>query len=291
MSRFRLAIAAAAAVAASCGGAVTNPSPGDPDTGMVLVGAGDIGWCGSPGPEATAHLLDEINGTVFTAGDNAYPSGRDVDFANCYAPSWGRHRARTRPSPGNHDYDSPGAEPYFSYFGDNAGPRGLGYYSFNLGTWHIVSLNSNVPMSAGSAQEQWVRADVASNASPCVLAYWHHPLFSSGMHGNDPRSLDMWRVLYDLHADVIINGHDHLYERFAPQTPFGVTDARGIRQFTIGTGGAVLYEIVAVQPNSELRYNRSYGVLKLTLRNRAYEWEFLDADRQFSDVGSAGCVE
>jgi acid phosphatase type 7 len=293
MSRWfsRLAGIGLLAVAAGCSHQPTEPSRSDPGP-AVLVGAGDIGWCGSDGAETTARLLDGLEGTVFSAGDNAYPLGRREDFANCYAPSWGRHKGRTRPSPGNHDYESPGAAPYFEYFGENAGPAGLGYYSFNLGAWHIVSLNSNVSMSVGSPQEAWLRADLAANPGACALAYFHHPLFSSGLHGNDSRSIDIWRTLYSFDVDVVINGHDHLYERFAPQTPFGMPDpVRGIRQFTIGTGGAPLYEFPTVRPNSEVRDNGWFGVLKLTLRAREYEWQFVTAGGGVRDSGTAACVE
>jgi 3',5'-cyclic AMP phosphodiesterase CpdA len=286
----RVTGAAAIAAAATCGGNPTDPSEPDPVASVVLVGAGDIGWCGSGGAEATARLLDGIEGTVFTAGDNAYPLGRREDFANCYAPTWGRHKGRTRPSPGNHDYNSPDARPYFEYFGENAGPPGAGYYSFDLGAWHIISLNSNRSMSVGSPQEQWLRADAASNPALCTLSYWHHPLFSSGPHGSDSRSVDAWRALYDFGVDVVINGHDHLYERFAPQTPFGAPDsARGIRQFSVGTGGAPLYDFLTARPNSEVRYNGSVGVLKLTLRAHGYDWEFIVAGGRFRDAGTGSC--
>jgi hypothetical protein len=254
----------------------------------VLVGAGDIGWCGSEGPEETARLLDSIPGTVFTTGDNAYPTGSLADFETCYAPSWGRHLSRTRPSPGNHDYETPDASGYFTYFGSQAGPAGLGYYSFDLGGWHIVSLNSNISMQAGSAQEQWLQADLR-NAAPCLLAFWHHPLFSSGPHGNDDRSLDIWRVLYERGAKVVLNGHDHLYERFAPQTPTGARDDRGIREFVIGTGGALPYSVAIRRPNSELIDAGSYGVLKLTLTRSAYQWEFVTTGGRVVDSGTSGC--
>lgn len=260
------------------------------DTGAaVLVGAGDIGWCGSEGPEETAGLLDGIPGVVFTTGDNAYPTGSLADFERCYGPSWGRHLSRTRPSPGNHDYETPDASGYFTYFGARAGPAGLGYYSFDLGGWHIVSLNSNISMQAGSAQEQWLRADLR-RAAPCLLAFWHHPLFSSGPHGNDDRSLDIWRALYEHGAQVVLNGHDHLYERFAPQTPTGGRDDRGIREFVIGTGGALPYSVAIRRPNSELVDAGSYGVLKLTLTRSAYQWEFVTTGGRVVDSGTGGCT-
>src|SRR5437773_1757093 len=181
-----------------------------PSASVVLVGAGDIADCNA---EPTAALLDNIAGTVFTAGDNAYPNGSASDYANCYNPSWGRHKARTRPAPGNHDYGTSGATGYYDYFGALAGPAGLGYYSYDLGAWHVVSLNSNVSMSAGSAQETWLRADLAASTRTCTVAYWHHPRFSSGSsHGRSTQSAGVFQALYDAGAEIAIVGHDHEYE-------------------------------------------------------------------------------
>ena len=266
---------------------VTLQAVADP----VFVGAGDIADCSTTTDEATALLLDAIDGTVFTAGDNAYPLGRVVDFANCYEPTWGRHKTRTRPSPGNHDYYSPGAAPYYAYFGSHGGPANLGYYSYDLGAWHIVSLNSNIAVNAGSPQEQWLRADLAANQTSCTLAYWHHPLFSSGQHGNDPAMRDLWRALYDYGADVVVNGHDHNYEQFHRQNPDGIADVNGIRQFVVGTGGTSLRTIGVIKPNSAVRDATAHGVLKLILRPSSYDWEFVPiAGQTFTDVGSRPCV-
>lgn len=241
----------------------------------VFVGAGDIGVCGSAAPEATARLLDTIGGTVFTTGDHAYDDGRSSDFKDCYDPSWGRHKSRTFPSPGNHDYRTPGASGYFSYFGDRAGSAGAGYYSYDLGNWHVVTLNSMVAHGVGSRQLAWLQNDLDSRRRPCTLAYWHHPLFSSGQHGPNRDMRDVWRVLYAFDVDVVLNGHDHLYERFRPQTPEGRADeARGIRQFTVGTGGAKIYRVGARHVNSEI-IQRAFGVLKLTLRADDYDWQFI----------------
>jgi hypothetical protein len=241
------------------------------------VGAGDIAICGG-NAEATARQLDGIGGTVFTLGDNAYSSGTNADFQNCYEPTWGRHKSRTRPTPGNHDYATPGAVGYFDYFGLNAGPSGVGYYSFDLGAWHIISLNSNVATDAGSPQAAWLRADLAANAAPrCTLAYWHHPLFSSGPNGNreTPVMREIYRILYNANADLVLVGHDHTYERFAPQDADGRLDiVRGMRQFVVGTGGVSLYGFEAIRPNSEVRLS-SHGVLKLTLMSDQYQWDFL----------------
>jgi Calcineurin-like phosphoesterase len=257
----------------------------------VLVGAGDIAAC-TVGAEETAQLLDKIDGTVFTAGDNAYENGTSANYRDCYEPTWGRHKERTRPSPGNHDYMALGAAPYFSYFGENAGPTGLGYYSYDLGTWHILSLNSNIDAGEESVQAQWLRSDLAAHAAPCTLAYWHHPVFSSGDHGNDPHMRAIWRVLFEYHADVVINGHDHDYERFAPQTPDGQADlAHGIREFVVGTGGQTLRPLFKIRANSEVRNSETWGVLKLTLHETWYDWEFIPVEgKAFRDSGHASCV-
>jgi hypothetical protein len=267
-----------------------SPTPGsDP----VLVGAGDIAGCSSDGDEATARLLDNIPGTVFTTGDNAYPDGSAAQFADCYDPSWGRHKARTRPTPGNHDYHTPDGAGYFEYFGSSAGEPGKGYYSYDLGTWHIIVLNSNISVETGSPQELWLRADLEAHPAACTLAYWHHPRFSSGVvHGSDTSMQPLWQALFDYGADVILAGHEHNYERFGPQDPRGVADTtRGIRQFVIGSGGRAHYEFGNPIPNSEVRNNDTHGVLKLTLHATSYSWEFIpEAGKTFIDSGNAPCV-
>ena len=266
-----------------------TPPPAPPSAPQTFVGAGDIGWCGSPGPEQTAKLLDTIGGTVFTTGDHAYFSGTRQEFLNCYDPSWGRHRSRTRPVPGNHEYETPGALPYFEYFGAAAGPPGSGYYSFELGDWHAIALNSLVPVNDSSAQAQWLRADLAASRSKCTIAYWHYPLFTSGPNGNQTQMRDFWRILYGADADVIVNGHDHLYERFAPQNPDGGRDeARGIREFIVGTGGATQYSFVTTSANSAMRIGNTFGVLKLTLQSGSYQWEFIPVAGP-SDSGTGSC--
>jgi hypothetical protein len=256
----------------------------------IFVGAGDIARCGATGTEATARLLDRIDGKVFTLGDNVYPTGTADQFANCYGPTWGRHRHRTYPAPGNHDWATATGTPYFQYFGEAAGSAGLGYYSFNLGAWHILSLNSNVAAAPGSPQYEWVRSDLTANPSTCTLAYWHHPVFSSGAHGNYPHMAEIWRLLQAAGADVVLTGHDHDYERFAPMDADGRADGQGIREFVVGTGGAEVKPPRIVMPNSEARDNSTYGVLKLTLRARSYDWEFMPIDGQsFRDLGTALC--
>lgn len=267
----------------------TSIPSGDP----VLVGAGDIADCSSDGDEATAELLDGIPGTVFTTGDNAYPDGTVSEFIDCYDPSWGRHKARTYPSAGNHDYHTDGATGYFDYFGPVAGEPGKGYYSYDLGSWHIIVLNSNIRVSAGSEQEQWLRADLAAHPVACTLAYWHEPRFSSGdQHGSSVSIQPLWQALYDYSADVVLNGHEHNYERFAPQDPQGVADpVRGIREFVVGSGGRNHYEITTTIANSEVQNDDTYGVLKLTLHPDSYSWEFIPvAGGTFSDIGTAPCV-
>jgi hypothetical protein len=260
---------------------------GDP----VFVGAGDIANCGRTEDEATAKLLDNITGTVFTLGDNVYPDGTLTLFNECYAPTWGRHKSRTKPVPGNHDYHVSGAAGYFDYFGAAAGDRSKGYYSYNLGAWHIIALNSEIAQSSGSAQEQWLKADLAADQSMCTLAYWHKPRFSSGQHGNIAASQPLWQALYNDGADVVLNGHDHTYERFAPQNPNAQADPKGIREFVVGTGGAGLYPFPNIQPNSEVRNNTTYGVLKLTLHSTSYNWQFVPiAGQNFTDSGSSNCV-
>jgi len=268
------------------------PLSSSPQGDMVLVGAGDIASCGSDGDEATAAILDGIEGIVFTTGDNAYPDGTAADFANCYAPSWGRHKARTRPSPGNHDYHTTDGAGYFGYFGAAAGAAGAGYYSYDVGAWHVVSLNSNIDMDAGSPQEQWLRADLAATGKRCTLAYWHHPRFSSGSsHGSSTRSHGVWVALYEHGAEIVLAGHEHLYERFGLQTPDGAADpARGIREFVVGTGGDGHYPFGPPIGNSEVRETGTFGVLKLTLRDEGYEWEFVpEAGKTFHDAGAGTC--
>jgi hypothetical protein len=258
---------------------------------VVLVGAGDIASCSTTADEATASLIDAINGTVFTAGDNAYDNGSPSDYANCYGPSWGRFKSRTRPAIGNHDYNTPSAAGYFGYYGAAGASNGNAYYSYDAGAWHVVVLDSNIGMTAGSTQETWLRADLAAHPARCTLAIWHHPRFSSGHHGSSTAVQPLWQALYDAGADLIVSGHDHIYERFAPQTPAGQVDnTRGIREFVVGTGGAGLYQFEHPAPNSEVKNNTTHGVLKLTLTATGYSWQFIPvAGSTFTDSGSASC--
>jgi hypothetical protein len=279
-----LAIATAAVFAS----AVT--AVGDP----VLVGAGDIAWCGGSGDSSTAALIRSIPGTVFDAGDNAYEYGSPWDYGNCYGPTWGAFKSRTRPAPGNHDYETAGARGYFGYFGARAGTAGKGYYAYNLGTWRVYVLNSNCwavgGCQRGSAQEVWLRRDLAAYPHRCVLAYWHHPLFSSGLHGNQTAVRAFWDDLYAARAEVVINGHDHDYERFAAQTPWGSLSSVGIREFVVGTGGRSHYAFGTIRAHSQVRNSTTFGVLKLTLHATSYDWRFVPvAGRTFTDSGSGSC--
>src|SRR5215207_2138948 len=274
-----------------------GPAAGQVGSDPVLVGACDIGSCRSFGDEATAGLLADIDGTVATFGDNAFPRGTDADFAECYNPSWGQFKARTLPDPGNHEYETAGASGYFDYFGAAAGDPNKGYYSYDLGSWHVVVLNSNCSFvvgggcAAGSDQEQWLKADLAAHSNVCTLAYWHHPRFSSGIHGDESSVAPFWDDLYQAGAEVVLNGHDHSYERFAPLNPSGQTDpAQGIRQFTVGTGGAELTEFKSINPTSEVQIAGMNGVLQMTLHSDGYDWKFVTAPNGTeADTGSASC--
>ncbi|MEP6729520.1 MAG: PKD domain-containing protein [bacterium] len=280
-----------------------TPAATDP----VVVTAGDIA-CGTttaPGTPCkqaqTGALIGQIGAdAVIPLGDNQYENGTLLEFNNFYGPTWGVYKSITWPVVGNHEYQTPGATGYFDYFNGigvqtgRAGDRLKGYYSFNLGAWHVVVLNSNcsiVNCSAGSAQEQWLRADLAANPVACTLAAWHHPRFSSGVHNNDASTQALWQALYDNHADVVINGHDHDYERFAPQTPTGALDnTNGVRSFVIGTGGKEQRGFATIRPNSQFRSNTSLGVLKLVLHPTSFDWQFVPVPGDpLNDAGTATC--
>jgi len=279
--------------------APTLPSSGarsETEKEVILIGAGDIADCTNlAGAEATAKLLEANPGTVMALGDLAYPDGTPENF-KCYDRTWGRVKDRTRPAAGNHEFHSSGAAYYFQYFGAAAGDPKTGYYSYDLGSWHIVVLNSECAevggCEAGSPQEKWLRTDLAAHPSGCTLAYFHKPRFSSGLtHGNDPEVGAFWQALYDANAEVILNGHDHDYERFAPQDPNGNADQkRGIREFVVGTGGKNHREFGIRRANSEVRDNTAFGVLKLTLKTTGYDWKFIpEAGKTFTDSGSGSC--
>jgi Calcineurin-like phosphoesterase len=263
-------------------------------TDAVLVGAGDIADCSLDKGAATATLLDGIAGTVFTAGDNAYPNGTAQQFTDCYDPTWGRLKARTRPAAGNHDWGTKDLAGYLGYFGAAAAPAGKSWYSYDLGAWHVVVLDSDCKEVKGCApdsdQGKWLAADLAATKAKCTLAIWHHPRFSSGEHGDDADVGPFWKALYDAGADVVVNGHDHDYERFAPQDPAGrADDARGIREFVAGTGGAGLRTFATIRPNSIVRASVAHGVIRFTLHKSSYDWRFISTTGEFSDSGSGAC--
>ena len=264
-------------------------------TDPVIIAAGDIASCGSPGDEQTAALLDHLTGTVITLGDNAYESGTIDEFNKCYDVTWGRQKERTYPSVGNHEYKTPAAEGYFSYFGAAAGDPQVGYYSYDLGEWHIVVLNANCSeiggCGEGSPQLQWLQSDLASHPALCTLAYWHQPRFSSGAHGSETELVPIWQTLYNAHVELVLNGHDHDYERFAPQDPMGTADSiNGIREIVVGTGGKDLRSIDNTISNSEVHNDNTWGVLTVTLHPTGYDWRFIPvAGRSFTDTGSDTC--
>lgn len=264
----------------------------DATPAVVIAGAGDIASCNSSGDEATANLLDAITGTVFTVGDNVYEYGTAAEYTNCYAPSWGRHKARTRAALGNHEYSTVGtAAPTFDYFGPGVGVPGKGYYSYDIGNWHVVVLNSAIDRDRGSPQHNWLLSDLAASPASCTIAMWHHPRFSSGSeHGSNVDMQVFFQALQDAGAEIVLSGHDHDYERFAPQTASGVLDpTTGVREFIVGTGGASPSGFAAVAPNSEVRIGSRSGVLKLTLTDGTYSWQFLQTDGITGDSGSGTC--
>jgi hypothetical protein len=339
--QFRVLVAAAALMLAACRESPTSTSNRQeelepalaPDTWLaqivarsmqssmsypVLVGAGDIARCypandpldftpASQTPAAaTAVLLERLPGTVMAVGDNAYEYGSPADYTTCYDPTWGRHKARTQPATGNHEYLTPDAAGYFAYFGAAAHPETNGYYSYDIGAWHVVVLNSTPQWSlcqpprssaadgrrcAGDpVQLAWLVADLESHPSVCTVVYFHHPRFSSGVHGNQYEMQQFWDILYAHGVDVVVSGHDHDYERFAPQNPIGRSDpARGIREFVVGTGGAELRRFVAIQPNSERRIAGTYGVLALALGRIRYGWAFIATTGEILDGGAGRC--
>jgi calcineurin-like phosphoesterase family protein len=287
--------------AVACGGG-TEPSPIDPPQPLpaeVVLAAGNIAKCTATDDEATAALLDTLPGTIFVLGDNAFPNGSLEAYTNCYEPSWGRHKARTYAALGNHEYNTGAATGSFDYFGDRAGPRDLGYHSFDLGNWHIIVLNVNdftvdsLAPFVGTAQDLWLQSDLASNRKLCTLAVWHSPrFFSSNSPGwtSNTYVKPVWERLYAAGVDVVLNGHQHQYERFPPMRPSGARDdARGIREFNVGTGGESSEMPIALAPDREALTD-AFGVLKLTLDAGTYSWEFVAAVAgQFTDSGTGTC--
>jgi len=264
----------------------------------VLLAAGDIARCSSSGDEATAALLDGLAGTVATLGDTVYESGTAEQFAQCYDPSWGRHKSRTRPAVGNHEYLTSGASGYFGYFGAAAGEPTKGYYSYELGSWHVVVLNSNCSKAggcgAGSPQEQWLRQDLAAHPTACTLASWHHPRYSFDLKaslGDDTRTQALWEALYEHGAEVVLTGHAHNYQRYAPLDARGDPDpARGIRQFVVGTGGANFTPLGSRPPTAEAGNDDTFGIVQLSLHATSYDWAFIPvAGGGYTDSGGGAC--
>ncbi|MES2103438.1 MAG: metallophosphoesterase [Pseudomonadota bacterium] len=304
----RFLIAACLAVGAGCVGqaalaakAKAVPPVGKTVKGITLYAAGDIAECkskfaGESNAAKTANLIQaglgkDSKAIVLTLGNNTYPVGTTEEFNQCYDATWGKFITRTLPSPGNHDYAMPLGQGYYNYFGEQAGQDRHGYYSSNLGSWHIVSLNSNLKDGEFQAQLKWLQDDLKNNKRSCTLAFWHHPVYSSGGRGNNAVMLPAWKILQDAKADLVLSAHDNNYERFAPQDAAGRRDdTGGMREFVVGTGGARLTAMLLTKPNSEVRDNSSYGVLKLTLNEKGYDWEFLPvASQAFSDKGTDKC--
>ncbi len=288
------------------GGPITAPQGSaaaiPPGKSVTIYAAGDIADCRKSKPEHSgaaktasliaAALAKDKDAAVLTLGDATYPVGLLEEFTECYEPTWGQFKHRTFPSPGNHEYYTPAAVGYYDYFGNIAGPTRRGYYSVDIGTWHVVSINSNLKPIDHQQQLAWLKTDLAQHPARCTLAYWHHPLYSSGGHGNNERMADVWQALQAAGAAVILVSHDHDYERFAPQDADARRDdARGIREFVVGTGGARLTPLFARKPNSDISDNATHGVLRMVLKDGSYEWEFLPvAGGSFTDRGAALCI-
>jgi acid phosphatase type 7 len=245
--------------------------------------------------KATSDLLiDRGLAAVLTLGDNQYEYGTYPAYQQSYDSTWGKVKSITKPVPGNHEYYNKDAAGYYTYFGAIAEDPKKGYYSYDIGDWHLIALNSNcadVSCGADSPQAQWLKEDLAAHPTACTIAYWHHPRFSSGEHGNNKELDTFWQILYQANVEIVLNGHDHTYERFAPQSPEGKEDReKGIRQFVVGSGGKNHYQFKTNQPNSEVRNNDAYGVIKLTLHKNSYDWKFEPiAGQTFTDSGSSDC--
>ncbi len=265
----------------------------------VLVGAGDIAGCDSVGDEITAKLVVGVltqnpGANVFTLGDNVYPNGTSQEFSDCYNPSWGSFKARTHPVPGNHDYNTPNATGYYEYYGAKAGDPSKGYYSYNFGAWHIVVVNSNCAAiggcETGSSQEKWLQNDLKTSPSKCQILMWHHPRFSSGPHGNADFMQDIWKAAIENDVELVLNGHDHTYERFVPMNAAGEPDVNGTTQIVVGSGGISHYAFVGQKPNRASANADTYGVLKFELAASSYKFEFLhEPGKTFTDAGVGTC--
>ncbi|MFZ6734292.1 metallophosphoesterase family protein [Undibacterium sp. Ji42W] len=278
-----------------------SKKPVEKSVSATVYVAGDIADCRKRPPvesmaartaELIASGLDkDSTARAITLGDNTYPVGKPEEFSNCYEPTWGRFKEKTLPSPGNHDYGMPKALGYYNYFGELAGPDRRGYYATRLGKWYILSLNSNLDQAQMQEQLKWLKDELDSNKQSCTLAFWHHPVYSSGGHGNNKNMQEAWTMLAAAKADIVLAAHDHDYERFAPLDANGDRDDKnGIRSFVVGTGGAKLTPMFLPKGATELRDNSTHGVLKLTLHAKSYEWEFLPVPGQaLVDKGQAAC--
>lgn len=268
---------------------IVSPDP-------IVYAAGDIASCDNGFDSATAQVMTDPKATVLALGDTVYERGLLKEFRDCYDPAWGGFFNRTHPAVGNHEYSTKNAKGYFDYFGSRAGEAGKGWYSFDVGAWHLIALNSNCSRigdgcDEGSEQMQWLRNDLAKNKKLCTLAYFHHPVFSSGLHGQTKAMLPIWKELVDNNIDVVLTGHDHQYERFAPQNSDGALNTEhGTREFVVGTGGKSHYPVLKLQPNSEVSNTATFGVLKLTLHPGLYNWQFVPIEgSNFTDSGTEKC--
>ncbi len=290
-------------------GAGTAGSPVIAAVGDIACSPGDPHYNHGEGSETACHhqatsdlLLDGRIARVLALGDLQYETGSLESFLSSYDPTWGRHKSITSPVLGNHEYGTPDAAGYFDYFGEQAGDPAEGYYSLDVGSWHLIALNSNckdLPVGTGihgcaegSPQNEWLEEDLATHRARCTLAFWHHPRWSSGRHGDTAPVAAFWVDLYRAGVDVVLNGHDHAYERFVPQDPGGAADeARGIRQFVVGTGGAELYPFTTTAPaTSEVRADDVFGVLEMSLHQDSYDWTFVaEPGESFSDSGTGRC--
>jgi hypothetical protein len=271
-----------------------SPGPSPSVADAVLIGAGNIADCRADESEATAHLLDQLQGTVFTAGDNAAPDGSATAFADCYGPTWGPFRERTRPAAGDQDWATKDLAGYLGYFGRAAAPDGVSWYSYPLGAWHVVVLDSDCEAvggcGSGSDQGRWLAADLKADRSTCLLAIWHLPRFSSGRGGDTLGVAPLWEAVSRAGGDVVVSAHDADYERFAPLGPDGEPDRDGgVRSFVVGTGGAPLAGFGTPRPGSAFRLGGAHGILRLGLHPTSYDWTFIPTSGGPTDSGKADC--
>lgn len=278
----------------------TGGPPARPSAALTLIAAGDIAYClkepaARSAAERTARLVEWLlsaspEAQVLTLGDNVYEDGTAAEFLSCYEPTWGRFKQRTWATPGNHDYGSPNAQPYFDYFGDRAGPDRRGFYRVRLRDWTLVSLNSNVPAEKGSPQYLWLEQQLREAGSGCLLAVWHHPYFTSAPRGNNRAFADVFDLLERYRADLVLAGHEHHFERFGPRRADGVVDfGNGLVSMVVGTGGAPLSGFLPERQTGSVAQIRQHGVLELELRAQSARWRFVSVDRLILDSGSLEC--